>query len=61
MKQLTINPNNEPYYSDDFIKGFKCGAQRQLEADRASIKTKQIKYFDEDEKVWKIGEVIIDE
>ena len=24
------------------------------------IKTKQIKYFDEDEKVWKIGEVIVD-
>ena len=25
-----------------------------------TIKTKQIKYFDEDEKVWKIGEVIVD-
>lgn len=25
------------------------------------IKTKQIKYFDEDERVWKIGEVIVDE
>lgn len=25
------------------------------------IKTKQIKYFDEDEKVWKTGEVIVDE
>ena len=24
-----------------------------------TIKTKQIKYFDEDESVWKIGEVII--
>lgn len=24
-----------------------------------TIKTKQIKYFDEDEKIWKIGEVII--
>lgn len=23
--------------------------------------TKQIKYFDEDEKVWKIGSVIVDE
>ena len=61
MRLITINPSNEPYYSDDFIKGFKCGAQRQLEADRASIKTKQVKYFDEDEKVWKIGSVIVDE
>ena len=26
-----------------------------------TIKTKQIKYFDEDEKVWKIGSVIVDE
>lgn len=37
MKQLTINPNNEPYYSEDFIKGFECGTQRQLEADKADI------------------------
>jgi membrane protease subunit (stomatin/prohibitin family) len=35
MKQITINPNNEPYYSEDFIKGFKCGAERQLDADEA--------------------------
>ena len=35
MKQITFNPNNEPYYSEDFIKGFKCGAERQLEADKA--------------------------
>ena len=26
-----------------------------------SIETKQIKYLDEDEKVWKIGSVIVDE
>ena len=26
-----------------------------------TIKTKQVKYFDEDEKVWKIGSVIVDE
>lgn len=26
-----------------------------------TIKTKQIKYFDEDESVWKIGKVIVDE
>ena len=35
MKQLKINPSNEPYYSEDFIKGFKCGAERQFEADKA--------------------------
>ena len=37
MKMITINPNNEPYYSEDFIKGFKCGAERQFEADKADI------------------------
>lgn len=26
-----------------------------------TIKTKQVKYYDEDEKVWKIGRVIVDE
>ena len=26
-----------------------------------TIKTKQIKYYDEDENVWKIGSVIVDE
>ena len=26
-----------------------------------TVKTKTIKYYDEDEKVWKIGEVIINE
>ena len=35
MKLITINSYNEPYYSEDFIKGFKCGAQRQFEADKA--------------------------
>ena len=25
-----------------------------------TIKTKQIKYYDEEEKIWKIGEVIVD-
>ena len=39
MKMITINPNNEPYYSDDFIKGFECGTQRQLEADKVDMPT----------------------
>ena len=39
MKQLTINSNNRQYYSEDFIKGFECGTQRQFEADKANIPT----------------------
>lgn len=35
MRLITINPNNEKYYSEDFVKGFECGARRQLEADLA--------------------------
>lgn len=29
--------------------------------DAPSIKTKEVKYFDKDEKVWKTGSVIVDE
>ena len=29
--------------------------------DVPTVTTKEIKYFDEDEKVWKIGSVIVDE
>lgn len=36
------------------------GLTKALLEDAPTIKTKQIKYFDEDEKVWKIGSVIID-
>ena len=39
MKQLIINQSNKPYYSEDFIKGFECGTQRQFEADKADIPT----------------------
>jgi hypothetical protein len=36
---------------------------RMLDAidETPTIKTKQIKYYDEDEGVWTIGEVIVDE
>lgn len=37
MKLVRINPSNMSYYSRDFIKGFECGAKRQLEADKRSI------------------------
>lgn len=29
--------------------------------DAPTISTKEIKYYDDDEQVWKIGEVIVDE
>lgn len=37
-----------------------CKVEKWLD-DTPSIKTKEVKYFDEDEKVWKIGSVIVDE
>jgi len=30
-------------------------------AEAPTIETKQVKYFDEDEKVWKVGSVIVNE
>lgn len=33
---------------------------QMLIADAPTIETKQIKYFDEEEKVWKIGSVIVE-
>ena len=39
-------------YADGFIEGIE---------NAPTIPTKQVKYFDEDEKVWKIGSVIVDE
>lgn len=45
MKRLTINPSNKPYYSEDFIKGFEYGTQRQLEADLADRPRGELKYM----------------
>lgn len=36
MRLIRVNPNNAIYYSKDFVKGFECGAKRQLEADKKS-------------------------
>lgn len=41
MRQLTINPDNRQYYSEDFIKGFNCGAHRQFEADKSDADRRQ--------------------
>ena len=40
----------------------KCTIEEAMQANELSpIKTKQIKYYDDDEKAWKVGEVIVDE
>lgn len=33
MNQIKVNPSNKKYYSEDFVKGFECGTERQLKAD----------------------------
>ena len=49
--------------ADRYKVGINVGitASRAVMQNIPSVKTKQIKYFDEDEKVWKIGSVIVDE
>ena len=46
MKQIAINPNNRKYYSDEFIRGFECGAERQFEADKSDADRPQGKWID---------------
>lgn len=33
MNRLEINPNNEKYYSKEFMQGYKCGTRCQFDAD----------------------------
>lgn len=37
MKQIKVNQSNNPYYSEDFIKGFECGTKTQFDADKEVI------------------------
>lgn len=37
--------------------GYRKGREDAL----SELKTKTVKYYDEDENVWKVGEVIVDE
>jgi len=37
MKRVEVNPNNEKYYTKDFISGFRCGTKRQFESDLAIL------------------------
>ena len=41
LKQITVNENNRKYYSEEFLKGFECGAKRQLEKDKETILVKE--------------------
>ena len=43
------------------IKGYAYTQMHEALMEIQSFKTKEVKYFDEDEKVWKIGSVIVDE
>ena len=46
-------------WTDDFYE--TCIVLWDDILDAPTIETKEVKYFDEDEKVWKIGRVIVDE
>ena len=41
--------------------GYWCESGGLIRRDIPSVETKQIKYFDDDEKVWKIGNVIMEQ
>ena len=41
--------------------GKTCEEVKEVLNSIPAIATKQIKYYDEEEKVWKVGEVIVDE
>ena len=45
---------------DEHQDGFTAYSRMQIEC-APSITTKQVKYYDEQEQVWKIGSVIVDE
>ena len=46
-------------WEEEFV--YRQGYLRGLEEGKKSLKTKTVKYYDEDEGVWKIGEVIVDD
>ena len=37
LNELYVALSNNEYYSDEFVKGFECGARRQCAADRKEI------------------------
>ena len=62
MRIIDIDPilawANDPEVFEPYgVRGSEL--ERKLR-DAQIIETKEIKYFDEDEKIWKIGRVIVD-
>lgn len=50
----------DEYETEDDSYAYSYVSTYQIDT-APTIKTKQIKYYDEDEKVWKVGSVIVDE
>ena len=50
----------DEYEAEDGAYVYRYVSEHQIDS-APTIKTKQIKYYDEDEKVGKTGEVIVDE
>lgn len=50
MEKLKINPDNVKYYSEEFIKGFECGTERQFNADMEEKTAVWITKWDEEER-----------
>lgn len=50
----------DEYETEDDAYAYGYVSKHQIDT-APTIKTKQIKYYDEDEGVWKVGEVIVDE
>lgn len=58
-RKTIITGKNCAYFCD--MPDFLTKKWEVLIDAQPTTKTKSVKYFDEDEKVWKIGEVIVDE
>lgn len=57
--KLSIDFYDE-YETEDDEYAYGYVSKHQIDT-APTIKTKQVKYFDEDEKIWKIGRVVVDE
>lgn len=60
MRLIDADPLIEEIASiyDFSISSVRCSLLGSVIANAPTIETKQVKYFDEDEKVWKIGNII---